>query len=242
SITIGEILLSGSTPVVNITYPLGGELLEGNNTIMWNITDPDSDFHYTNVLFSKDGGGSWEYLAQGLTGNNLDLDFDTLPGSDGNALIRIVTSDGVNSGESLSETFSIPKKAPIAEILFPTQNSIFKANELITFEGQGFDPEDGLLNGTWESSIDGLLGSGQNVSLSHLSELNHLITYEASDSDSNVANNSIDTFVDGTPPILNIDVITDRTPYSCVLANIDATDNQDGSGIDSIAYSIHGGI
>jgi hypothetical protein len=60
--------------------------------------------------------------------------------------------------------------------------------KIIAFEGLGYDPEDGELDGTslsWSSSISGSLGSGQLLHLSTLPDGDHTIALTATDSDGN---------------------------------------------------------
>ena len=70
------------------------------------------------VLYSNDGGTSWQALATNLSATNLTLNTDQLPG--GSGLIRVLASDGLLSGQATSGAFSVPKHAPSVQILMPS--------------------------------------------------------------------------------------------------------------------------
>jgi hypothetical protein len=68
------------------------------------------------------------------------------------------------------------------------------ANEPNFFEGYGYDLDDGVLPGDvhiWSSNIDGEIGSGYEIALSTLSEGRHIIKLTVTDSDGNIASDTV---------------------------------------------------
>ena len=193
---IGEQTIGGAAPDVSLSFPVGGEQLEGGQTIRWTVDDSDSsvDSVIYWVQYSADGGSHWLTLAQDLQETSMTTDFDFLPGSSNNALIRILATDGINTGSATSSAFSVNKKDPMADILVPEEQRIFKSGEMIFFEGQGYDLDDGVLpkdTHVWSSSIDGDIGVGYEIAVNSLSEGQHIIKLTVTDSDGKIASDAI---------------------------------------------------
>lgn len=73
---------------------------------------------------------------------------------------------------------------PTVEIISPLNNQTFTQGNVITFEGNGYDPEDGVLCGdslVWSSSIGGQIGTGLLLTSSGLGAGEHTITLTATD-------------------------------------------------------------
>lgn len=240
---IGTIEIMGELPSVNITFPTGGETLQGNQAISWEISDLDSTEHISWVQYSPDNGTSWQTFASALVDNSLEVDFDEISGSDDSALIRVFVSDGVNTGTDVTNTFTVPKKTVTTSILFPSSGSAFRVGELVHLKGYAYDPEDGSsVNMSWMSSIDGALGIGDQLPLTNLSIGEHEITLIAEDSDGNMASKTVTIYIDGERPKIDLDVSINGTSTSCV-ANIEiyASDPIGGTGLDIVEYSLDGG-
>ncbi|MBU4222890.1 MAG: carboxypeptidase regulatory-like domain-containing protein [Euryarchaeota archaeon] len=101
-----------------------------------------------------------------------------------------------NSDSTKEVTVSLAINQPLkVTILSPANNSLFVQGEAVTLSALGFDPVDGILKGSainWTSDIDGLIGSGEVFSTSSLSVGNHKITAEATNSNSDSVNDSVD--------------------------------------------------
>jgi hypothetical protein len=239
---IGSIQLGGAPPVVTINSPTQGSSLSGVAQVIWSITDSDSSAHTTKLLYSSDSGANWVSLGQVSQANTFPANFDLLPGSSGSSLIMVSVSDGVNTGNAISGQFSVPKKAPSAEITFPSSGAIFRQHDLVWFRGSAYDVDDGFLEGTsirWESSRDGLLGTGTSLPR-QLSVGGHTVTMTALDSNGNSASQSVSVQVAGATPTLDLTVTPLNTlPTTCVEVNINA---QAGSvALSTVEYSLNGG-
>ena len=242
--TIGDFELEGDAPEVTITAPAGGETISGLFDLTWDTVDPDSTSHTWRVQYSADGGAAWQSIGANLTEPSLTVNFGTLPGSIGQALVRVFASDGVNTGEGISNTFSVDQKLPSAEITFPEDGALFREGELVWLQGFAYDVDDGFLDGAalqWSSSLDGPLGSSAQLPITNLTAGAHQITMMATDSDGNTASDAIGLIVDATPPLLTLSAPPSLTARSCAVVSIDAQDEPGGSGLATLEYSLDGG-
>lgn len=91
---------------------------------------------------------------------------------------------------------------PEVTITAPDDGSLFQYEESITFQGSAEDPEDGPLTGDaleWDSDIDGIFGTGGDVTVSDLSAGTHEILLIATDSDGVEGTASIIVVVEEPP-------------------------------------------
>ncbi len=207
---IGAITLDGAAPAVTITQAANdGDVV----SLEWSVDDPDSAQHTYWVDYSPDGGDTWQNQAMGLSDAALALDTDLLAES-GNAVVRVIASDGVNSGEAISAPFSVAGKLPEGDVIGPS-GSLFRSGDLVWLEAAAWDVDDGTLDDgsvTWSSSRDGNLGAGASLPVYDLSVGTHTITMTAKDSDDNAATDSITVtvfdgpIIEGEPDVLSGDV------------------------------------
>lgn len=195
-VILGTVQVSPHAPQVTVLSPNGGEVwgAAGAYTIAWQATDADGDPLVAHVLYSFDGGASWEPLAVNLNGNQYTVQGDRLPGSD-QVLVKVRVSDGVNTTDDESDApFRVSRKAPSAFLLQPRDGTTVQPGTPVVFSGLATDPEDGPLPAeslAWSSDLDGVLGSGADVAVDTLSRGMHRITLSATDSDGNVATDTI---------------------------------------------------
>lgn len=185
--------IAGAPPAVQVAFPAGGENLSGVRTLLWTVQDPDSLQHSSWVQYSADDGHVWRTIAAGIDANELAVDFDALPGSS-TARIRVLASDGANTGTALSAPFTVSLKPPSARISFPDSGSVFRKGQLVWLQAFTLDPEDGFLDGPavrWQSDRDGDLGSGAELHLTALSAGDHHITLNVTDTAGNQATDTI---------------------------------------------------
>jgi hypothetical protein len=201
---------SANPPSVTITSPTEGMILPGGPfDVTWIGSDLDGNALTYSVLYSNDSGVNWQTLATGLTGSELTLDTDQLPG--GSAMIRVLVSDGLLTGEATSGVFTVPLHAPSVQITLPSENQIFYPTQQVVLQGTAYDLEDGTLGDAafhWSSNIDGDLGTGTTLSTSELTTGEHVITLTVTDSDgmSSQAQRMITIAEEDTPVTPSLDV------------------------------------
>jgi len=81
-----------------------------------------------------------------------------------NGFIRILASDGLNTSTTQNIVpFTIPGNKPESTIIGPENNRYYIKGDGIVFYGQGYDPEDEILDDKvlrWTSNRNGFLGTG----------------------------------------------------------------------------------
>lgn len=182
---VAEATASANAPVVTLTSPAeGANLDDGPFMVTWDSSDADGDPLSYSLLYSNDGGASWETLLTGLTDEQVELDTDQLPG--GSAQLRVLVSDGLLSGQDTSGAFNVPLHAPTASIIQPAQDQVFFPTQPVSMQASAYDLEDGSLEDaafSWASSLDGQLGTGALFNTSLLSTGAHVISLTVTDSD-----------------------------------------------------------
>ena len=137
--------------------------------------------------------------------------------------------------------------APSVSITAPTSGTSIDVVQSVTLTGNASDQEDGSLSGSlnWNSSLDGSLGSGANVTTT-LSVGTHTITAKVTDSGGLSANRSILIIVNNTQPPANtaptISIISPASGTSIDVAQSvtltgNATDQEDGSLSSSLNWT-----
>ncbi|MFH1236115.1 MAG: hypothetical protein V1685_04230, partial [Parcubacteria group bacterium] len=208
-IVLAERSASLSPPQVVVTYPNGGESLTGNRTITWDASDSDSDQLTFAVLLSRDGGATYNPLGVDIQGTQLSWDTNLSAGCNSTCKVKVIATDGFYTTEDESdEAFSAQTHGPDISIASPPDEGTFLPSQEVVFEGNAFDLEDGRLSGsqlTWSSDIDGVLGTGEYLTVGSLSPGEHLVTFAAEDNNSNISQAQIhititsDTDGDGMP-------------------------------------------
>ena len=193
--------VSANAPEVTLLSPNGGELWPpyGEHTVSWTGSDADGDPLRYVLQYSADGGNTWKAVAVNLTGESYALGAGRLAGSE-TALIRVVASDGVNTGQDQSDgTFTVEPKPPEAMIVYPVDGDVFPPGGPVLFEGVGTDLEDGPLTDdtrfTWSSSLEGDLGVGHRLYFDDLLPGQHTITLTVRDSDGLVGQGRVTIFI-----------------------------------------------
>jgi hypothetical protein len=198
--TLAERAISAGTPEITLLSPNGGEVYESPFEIQWSASDPDEDPLTYTLQYSPDAGASWQAIAFGLTGNSYQvLSLNNLTGSD-QAKIRVIASDGGNSASDESDgVFILPNTPPMPVIQSPGHQAIFPQAQRVPLAASATDREDGVLPAealSWESSLDGFLGSGDLLEPDNLSPGNHVLTLTAEDSDGATAQATIGIVID----------------------------------------------
>jgi hypothetical protein len=187
--------VSPNAPTVQVLTPNGGETVGDELIIKWDAADEDGDELVYAVQYSPDMGANWQAVATHVPTMTLVVsDTFSLPGSDGEALIRVIASDGVNTGSDTSdEPFTMQPHAPVAHIDSPDDGDVFPPGTLIILQGGALDSEDGTIPGDSLKWFEGdrVLGSGKEISLSGLTKGGHTITLRATDSDRMTGEDSV---------------------------------------------------
>jgi hypothetical protein len=200
---------SASNPSVTITAPSGGETIAGDTvTVVWEATDPDSDTLTFVVQYSPDNGDTWKTVEPNVTDDSVVIDRANISASS-QARFRVWVSDGINTASDETDaTFTVPNRAPSATILSPEDGLAITVDQTLALIGDAYDVDDGpmgLEQLQWRSDVDGLLGNGERLTITKLSEGVHTITFQATDSAGAFATDSVKVTVvrDATrlPPI-----------------------------------------
>ena len=146
-------MFSPSAPSARITHgcalrvPKEDETWGGKATITWEAGDDDHDPLTFTVLYNNGVDQLWLPIANGVTNLSASVDTALLPGST-KARVRVRVSDGVNSAEADSATFTVSEKPPQIAILAPTNGQVLAPDTVTELVGSVYDPEDGMLPGT----------------------------------------------------------------------------------------------
>jgi hypothetical protein len=226
----------GAAPIVNITSPTGGAFGGGHLPVAWTLSDADGDLLAVTVLYSADGGATWipvETLAPAPPGPGaVNLPVAGLAGST-NARIRIVASDGFQSGEATSAPFSVVAQPPLPFIGNPQAGASALEGELVLLTGGVDDLQDGALSGAalrWRSNRDGDLGVGQELPV-FLSVGGHTLTLEAVNSAGLTAATSVTLTVVGD---YDADGLSDQVESAGSLNPLNSFDAQSDADNDGL--------
>jgi len=102
-------IATSNAPTVNVISPNGGETLTAgiNYTISWSGSDLDGDGLAYPLAYSEDGGENLVPLAIDLNQTSYVWDTSYLQKAS-NYLVKVIATDGVNTGEDVSDsTFSV---------------------------------------------------------------------------------------------------------------------------------------
>ncbi len=100
--TLAQKIVSANAPAVQITTPAGGESYFTEVSITWTGSDLDGDPLSYAVLYSSDGGTTWTTADIEIQQQDYTLNLIGLPPGD-NYLVRVIATDGVNTGEDVSD-------------------------------------------------------------------------------------------------------------------------------------------
>ena len=223
-------LMAGSTPVYTMTpginsptvaiqQPTAGAQIDTPLVIQWTATDPDpADQLLFTVQYSHDGGATWHTLTTDYPSSPAGaytLTYNDLGGLQGSApnaaLVRVLASDGYNTGIAISQPFTVKNRKPEPYIVAPGSGQTYPAGAAVVLQGGATDPEEGGLAGnalTW--AVDGN-GAGNDATgiAAGLAPGTHTAVLTATDTANNTAQASVQFAVAplavplGTAPLLD---------------------------------------
>lgn len=199
---LGALSISAHTPEVRLFQPIGGETIADRLTIQWEASDQDNDPLLYTVQYSADLGASWQSLVTQTPETTLTLeDTLSLPGSNQQALIRVIANDGVNTGSDTSNPFTVQPHLPVAHIDTPSDQAIFALNSQVILMGRARDAEDGLLDDeALKWLVNGeVVGVGKEAAVGGLAVGTYDVTLKAVDRDGNAATAGVTITVADTP-------------------------------------------
>jgi hypothetical protein len=202
--------ISANSPTVSdVALQSAPSPVTGTVTLAWNGDDTDGDDLAFDVFYSADGGATFQPLQMNMTESSARASrallqsysaaIDTTPlGGSSSAALRVVASDGVNTGYGDTDPFTMADKPPQPRILLPADGTQAHYDQLVNFVGEALDPQDGSVFGAglvWGSQ-DGELGTGPLLSLSNLPVGTNYITLTATNSAALSATATITVVVD----------------------------------------------
>ena len=187
--------VSANPPVVSsVAAPVdaGGNQL----TLSWVASDPDGGALTFDILYSRDGGVTFQPVQFGVTGTSTTIDTSLLGGST-TALFQVIASDGVNTAYANSPQFTMAPKPPLVQILTPADGIHVNWGDVVNLSGTALDLQDGSLSGgslVW-SNQKGVLGTGALLSTVGLPVGVNTITLQATNSQGQQGSASITVVV-----------------------------------------------
>ncbi len=191
---IGEKRFSANAPMVTLNAPV---LADGQMKVSWTASDADGDLLFFTVKFSSDGGTTWSALAPNLAELAVSIDTAMLAGGN-DCLVRLITTDGMNTTISTSTSFVVPKHAPQIRITGVNTGERLRYGNLREVSALAYDAEDGSMTGesiVWTlhdlSRQASYPSAGEKLSLSQLAPGRYEAEAEVTDSDGSTATASV---------------------------------------------------
>ncbi len=202
--------------IVKLVSPAGTELVLHNKE-GYGVENLNHTYSITHFA-GESSDGNWALVVS----DNSDFDTGSL---DNWSMTVIGAPDG--------GTVDTP---PVVTVTGPGDGSSFDQDTPITFTGTASDNEDGDLGVSlqWQSSIDGVFGTGAIVSISTLSVGDHIITASVTDSGAHTVSHTV--------AITVLEVITNQAPvadFSFSLKKALATFTDASSDADGAIVSWH---
>ncbi|HEX7394606.1 MAG TPA: BACON domain-containing carbohydrate-binding protein [Anaerolineaceae bacterium] len=191
--------ISANAPTVsNVALAGAPNPVSGLVTLNWTANDADGDPLTFDVQYTRDNGVTFQPIANNLTVTTAQIDTAQLGGS-GAAKLRVIASDGVNSGFGDSATFVMANKPPQPFVLDPANNLHIHYGQLVNFNGMALDAQDSTVAAsglTWKDSLSSVLGTGPLLSLDSLPVGTDVITLQATNSKGLTATTTVTVVVD----------------------------------------------
>jgi hypothetical protein len=155
STVLTSLVMGPAVPAVTVSKPAAGETVDALLTVQWQATDANAaDVLLYTIQYSPDNGATWmslvaDFVGVAGTAQSYTLDYPAIPATAGanQGRIRVLASDGYNTGYGDSPGFTVPNRKPEPYMIVPAPGDSFAAGERVTLRGMAFDLEDGPLTG-----------------------------------------------------------------------------------------------
>ena len=166
--------------------PSSGSTLGPNLRLTWTASLDGTNYAtqrlQNQLYFSTDGKLTWAPILSSGFSNQVDSPTDFLPVTN-NIALKLVTSDGFKSTESILDNLIITNRAPVVVIRSPQPGDQGVTNTLWLLDASVTEVEHGEIStGRWVSSLDGLLGTSARLAAVSLSPGTHTLSFTSQDS------------------------------------------------------------
>lgn len=150
--------------------------------VEWDVIEGAPDETTVTVLWSADGGQTWIPVAVDITDREITIPTSArFPGGD-DVIVRVIATAGGRSAAATSEPFSAPTHAPLVAIAGAPPGPV-EQFDLVELTAIVDDPSSTLIGSdtggsdslVWQSSVDGELAGGRQLSTRDLSVGTHTI-------------------------------------------------------------------
>jgi len=159
---VDELRVSKSHLEVTITTKIPDHIEEEKIQLEWKTSyEDDAPLQYK-VLFTNNGGETWQRLGNRTKQQQMEINVTELPGGE-NCRFLVQVTDGYNNARTESRSTIISEKPHEVMILSPIDGANLSSQRSVLFSGQAYNPNTGeeITKGfMWLSSIDGELGAG----------------------------------------------------------------------------------
>ena len=194
-----------SPSISNVALQSPPNPVSGTVTLGWTASDPDGRPLTFDIYYVRNGNPTPRIIKLDATGSTASIDTSTLGGS---GVFRVIASDGFNTAQANSPTYTMANKPPIPRIDTPADGVHIHYGQLVNFSGEASDPQDGSLTGSslaWTSNKGGLSATGELASTTNLPVGTNLITLTATNSVGLSAHVTITVYVDDNLSLLELD-------------------------------------
>lgn len=226
------LVCTGCRPVVLIMSPRDGDTFKKDELVSFSCiagSIPD--------VILRDSSIVWTSSRDGQLGAGSPLVLGSL-----SAGVHTINVTATNSGDRQAyasiRIYVGGNQVPSALIKSPVDGQIFAQGDEMLFEGQGTDPEDAIIDDasfTWESSLDGMLGTGSSFTRSNLTAGNHIITLTVRDSEGAEDAASVSITVKSsdqttTTTTMGLPSITTTVPFLSTTSSVGSTTTTAATG------------
>lgn len=202
-----------SPTISNVALQGAPNPVTGTVTLTWNASDPDGLPLTFDIFYLRNGSPLPQPIKMGETGGSAQIDSTQLGG--GTAFIRVIASDGFNTAQADSASFTTANKPPQPIIDTPGTGLHIHYGQVVNFSGEALDLQDGGVTGAglvWTTQ-KGSPGTGALLTSNSLPVGTNTITLTATDSAALSASTSITVVVDDDLNLLDSTLTAGPTQF-----------------------------